>query len=80
MKIEIDKQLHLLGGVFLAQTFGLWLGPLVGFLLATSVGLAKEIIWDGYFKQGTVDKWDAVATIGGGALGSASLLLVTFLG
>ena len=61
--IAKDKQLHLLAGFIIALCF-IWFGALVALGAVTAAGIAKEI-YD-YFFKGTVDIWDAVATVIGG--------------
>lgn len=51
-------------------------GPLVGFLFSSVVGIVKEVAYDKLLGKGYFDIMDAVATSGGGALGS---LLITLL-
>lgn len=63
--VSIDKQLHLLAGCAIAAAlhpFGL---P-IAVLALTVVGLGKEV-YD-HFGHGTVDVYDAAATIWGGAV------------
>ena len=70
---QTDKQLHFLGGIILALVFGLFLGIWAGLAAAVIAGLAKEAYDSLGF--GTLDKWDAVATVAGGIIGALVLFI-----
>lgn len=74
--IAIDKQAHFFSGWAGAAT----LYPLMGFcaiLPVAAAALGKEW-WDSQ-GHGTPDRWDALATLGGGAFGILLTDLVTAL-
>lgn len=73
--IPTDKRIHFLGGVFVSLAVGAFLGPRWGFAASVAVGIGKEV-WDASHPGNTCDLWDAVATIGGGAVGSGLLMLL----
>jgi hypothetical protein len=65
ISIPTDKKLHLLAGLAIAgaaHPFGL----LVAFIVLLVAAIANEV-WD-YFFGGTVDAYDALATVWAGAL------------
>jgi hypothetical protein len=75
MKLAKDKQLHLLAGFLVAMvaqglTQNLW----VALLAVGVVGAAKEA-YDAT-GRGTVDFWDFIATVVGGALFVGLLLIL----
>ena len=63
MNIKKDKILHLAAGFIIALLLT-WISPLVALLVVVLAGIMKEL-FDYYF-NGTVDKWDFVATVIGG--------------
>jgi hypothetical protein len=72
--LKIDKQAHLLAGAAIAGllvSYGT--SPVVAFLVASAVALAKEV-YDS-FGYGTPDKWDFVVTV----LGAATVLPLLIL-
>ena len=75
MKIAKDKQLHILAGFIVAVVAQVLTGsPLVALLASVVVGAAKEA-YDAT-GRGTVDLWDFVATVAGGALFVVPLLIL----
>lgn len=50
--------------------------PLLGLILAAAVGALKEIIWDWWWKRGTPEWLDFVATVIGGSIGALLLGIV----
>ena len=64
-----DKKKHIYAGLALSLSVGLFLSPLLGLLTATIVGALKEIIWDWWWKRGTPEFMDFVATVAGGVIG-----------
>ena len=68
---NLDKVVHFLGGYLLATI--LPAPPLVGLIIAITVGILKEIR-DWRSKKGTPEVLDAIATIAGGLLGYLVLL------
>jgi len=71
-----DKQKHLLAGLALAIIAGLLFCPLIGLATAAVVGALKEIIWDWWWKRGTPEWLDFVATVAGGVIGYKLLKLI----
>ena len=63
MNIKKDKILHLAAGFIIALLLT-WISPLAALLVVVLAGIMKEL-FDYYF-NGTVDKWDFVATVLGG--------------
>ena len=74
MKLPLDKQLHILGGVSVASTVALYSNPLYGVLACFAAAVGKEG-YDFFSKKGTVDFWDAVAT----ALGALVVTPLLFM-
>lgn len=71
---KIDKQAHFLAGAAIAGllvSYGI--SPVVAFLAASVVALAKEV-YDS-FGYGTPDKWDFVVTV----LGASTILPLLLL-
>ena len=64
MNLSTDKRLHLLAGFAIAGAAHP-LGLLVATVALLGIGLGKEV-YDHFF-GGTVDLYDALATVGGGA-------------
>lgn len=75
--MKTDKLLHFLAGAVIAFAFGIIFSPEWGLAFAMTIGTAKEFVWDGLLQKGTVEIWDAVATIAGGFLGY--LIMIIFL-
>lgn len=61
-----DKILHMMGGCIIALVL-MPISPQAAFFGAVFAGLGKEIL-DRVSGKGTPDAWDAVATIGAGAV------------
>ena len=76
MKIPKDKQLHFMGGAILSVVFSFLFSPVIGFAITAIIGIAKEVVRDWYLKMGTPEVMDAVATILGGAIGSALVFFI----
>jgi hypothetical protein len=74
--IPVDKQLHLFGGYSIAITVSIVYGPLVGFIVSSIIGILKEVVYDRFVPGHTVDKWDAIATAVGAAVGSCVKFLL----
>ena len=68
MKIQKDKKLHLIAGFLIGSLFCFFFGAKISIGAAIIAGVGKEI-YDS-FGFGTVDTWDAVATIVGGVVGA----------
>lgn len=67
--IPRDKILHLIaGGLVGIAALLLIPDPMAPILSALVVGVAKEAVWDAYFKKGTPEVEDAVWTFMGGVL------------
>lgn len=71
--MPLDKQAHLWAGLAIMLSVSLFFGWIAGVIVATMAGLAKEAYDSLGF--GTPDRWDAVATIGGGLVGAGLYLL-----
>lgn len=71
-----DKKLHLLAGLALSILAGLLFCPLIGLATAAVVGALKEVIWDWWWKRGTPEWLDFLATCLGGAIGSLILKIL----
>lgn len=69
-----DKYLHLIAGFVIALAVGLF-NPIAGIIAAVTIGAAKELIWDGAMKKGTLDGLDFLATALGGIFGTATAIL-----
>ena len=64
--IPQDKLLHIIAGVVIYLVSGLLVSPVMSLIIVVLVAIGKEL-WDS-LGNGTPDKWDAIATIGGGVL------------
>lgn len=72
--IALDKQAHLLVGALIALALGYVLPAWIGFVVASVVGLLKEV-YDYYHpKTHTCDGLDYLATAGGGLAGALFVL------
>lgn len=71
-----DKQKHLLAGLALAIIAGLLFCPRIGLAAAAVIGALKEIVWDWFFRKGTPELLDFVATVAGGVVGLAITILL----
>lgn len=71
-----DKQKHLLAGLALSILAGLLFCPRIGLVTAAVIGALKEIIWDWFFRKGTPELLDFVATVAGGVIGYTLLKLI----
>ena len=71
--VSLDKQAHFYAGLSICLAVSLFSGSITGLVVSVCAGLAKEAYDSLGF--GTVDKWDAVATIVGGLLGFVLILI-----
>lgn len=69
-----DKLYHLIAGFAIALIFGLF-NPIAGLVIAISVGVAKDVVWDLYLKRGTFEVLDIFATAVGAIIGTVVALL-----
>ena len=76
MSVPKDKVMHLLAGLALSILAGHFAYPMFGLLIAAAVGALKEIIWDWWWKRGTPEWLDFLATCLGGAIGSLILKIL----
>ena len=79
--IKVDKYLHFIAGLLIAEVVACvlahWVGLyalLIGFVASFVAGCLKEV-WDEK-NGGVVSKYDIIATIIGGAVGTAVILVV----
>ncbi len=70
-----DKKLHFLAGAAIAVVVSMPTTPLIGLIVATGVGIAKEVIWDYMMKRGTPELMDAVWTMIGAGVGAGLMTL-----
>ena len=70
-----DYLLHFIAGTLIFCFFVLFLNPYYSYVIVTVVAFAKEIIWDGWFRKGTVEAEDALATMLGGLIPCISLIM-----
>lgn len=77
MKIKTDKLLHFLSGWVISVTIGLWL-PIWGVVIASLVGLGKELIWDKQLGKGDANFFDFMATVTGAFVGFFFAFASTF--
>ena len=78
MKIQKDKKLHFIVGLFVAMCMGLFWWP-VGIASAFIAGVIKEL-YDHFKKSGTGFDWkDLVFTLAGGVIGTALSVLLSLL-
>ena len=70
-----DYLLHFIAGTLIFCFCVLFLKPYYSFVIVTVVGFAKEIIWDGWLRKGTVELEDALATLLGGFIPFLALIL-----
>lgn len=75
--IPLDKQAHFWAGLAIMLAVSLFGGWVLGFSLAIIAAIGKEI-YD-MTGRGTVDYWDAVATIAGGVAGAGLYLIERLL-
>lgn len=76
--IPLDKQDHFLGGAFIASALS-QISPVLGFAIACTAGIAKEI-WDYCHKdKHTPDLMDFVATIIGGMCGALMYVVIDYI-
>lgn len=61
---------------FLIAFFASFLNAPLGFLLAVSVGVGKEVIWDKKLEKGTPEFADAIATLIGAVFGTALSVVI----
>lgn len=84
MKIQKDKVYHIIAGIIISAgtiimssyTFSLGFSCLLGFLLASIVGILKELVWDGFLGLGTKSLYDAIATIIGAGFGTLVMFIL----
>jgi ribonuclease PH len=69
-----DKLYHLIAGFAISLIFGLF-NPILGLVIAISVGVAKDVVWDLYLKRGTFEMLDIFATVIGAIMGTVVALL-----
>ena len=74
-----DKLYHLIAGFAISLIFGLF-NPILGLVIAISVGVAKDVVWDLYLKKGTFEVLDIFATVIGAIMGTVvALLTINFI-
>ncbi len=56
-----DKLYHLIAGFAISLIFGLF-NPIIGLIIAISVGVTKDVVWDLCLKRGTFEVLDIFAT------------------
>jgi len=77
VKIGVDKLYHLVAGMLIAiiasaicsLLLPLNLSCLIGFIVSDTIGVIKEMYWDGAKKKGQVDIWDMRVTTTGALIG-----------
>lgn len=67
-KLPHDKALHIIVGVLAYAVFH-FVSPVVGLIAATVAAVGKEVYDYANRDRHTLDAWDAVATLAGGAIG-----------
>lgn len=67
-----DYLLHFITGTLIFSGCVLFINPIASLGVVLFIGFAKEVIYDGWFRRGTVEAEDALATFLGG--------LIPFLG
>ena len=77
MRLQTDKVLHFVGGVFLTVGFSIWVPPIPAAGLTCCVGLLKEVYDYMRPTKHTACIYDALSTAAGGLIGS--VLLTTFV-
>lgn len=73
-----DKLYHLIAGFLISLIFGLF-NPIAGLVIAISVGVAKDVVWDLYLKKGTFEVLDIFFTGVGGVIGMVVAIILTNL-
>ena len=74
--IAQDKIDHIIAGFAISIFSSMLFGPVIGFVIATAVGIGKECIWDRWLMRGRFEYMDMVATSAGGALASLFIKLI----
>ena len=67
-----DYLLHFIAGTLIFCGCVLFINPIASLGVVLFISFAKEVIWDGWLRRGTVEAEDALATFLGG--------LIPFLG
>jgi len=70
-----DKILHFIAGIGITLLFGIIISPVWGVLFGIAGGIAKELIWDKWWKKGTPELLDFLATAIGSILIFALMLI-----
>ena len=70
-----DYLLHFIAGTLIFCFCVLFLNPILSLGAVLLIAFAKEIIWDGWFRKGTVEAEDALATLLGGLIPFVALIL-----
>ena len=70
-----DYLLHFIAGTLIFCFCVLFLKPILSFSAVLFIAFAKEVIWDGWFRRGTVEAEDALATLLGGFIPFIALIL-----
>ena len=70
----IDKIYHLVAGFIISLIFG-FINPVLGLVLAIIAGVGKEI-YDKKIKKSVIDPFDIIATVIGGILGTALVIVL----
>jgi hypothetical protein len=79
MKLEKDKQLHLIMSAFITFMCGVNISLLWGAIIGTSVGLFKEFVYDLWMKKGTFDKKDLLFNFIGVGAGMAAAVIIKLM-
>lgn len=70
-----DYLLHFITGTLIFCFSVLLFNPIISLGLVILAGFAKEIIWDGWFRRGTVELEDILATLVGGFIPFLAVIL-----
>lgn len=70
-----DKILHFVAGIGVTLFFSIILSPIWGVLFGIAFGIGKELIWDKWWKKGTPELLDFLATALGSLLMFALVLI-----
>lgn len=77
--IGTDGLLHILACYAIAVTCGIYLNAGLALFIAVFIGVAKEVIWDGWMKKGSFEFKDLISDMIGAVTGFIALLPALFI-
>lgn len=78
--LPTDKTAHFFVGIALFLLAVLFVNPIAAMAFVVLIAAGKEIVIDAWFKWGNFDKYDALATVLGGAFAAGAYAFSRWFG